>query len=219
MNIDRKKIDLFHTCLKKWVRIRGLRDYPWRKTKNPFKILITEVLLRRTKSDAVALIWDNFFQKYTCFEDLIQINNNELMKDIESLGLGKLRTESLIEISKSLRNNEIPDNEEELVMISGIGIYAARMFLLLTKQEYNLIYDSNFRRIYSRYFGIEISINLRSDKTIKKISEQAQPRNNLKEFIYTMLDFAAITCKPQKPICSDCYCTNNCKYYNENKHE
>lgn len=210
-----EKIDYFISCLEIWKNENGLRDYPWRKIKDPFKILVTEVLLRRTKSDAVALIWDEFFSKYTSFKDLRKKDKNKLMKDIESLGLVKIRTESLIEISKSIQNKEIPVKENELVALLGIGIYTARMFLLMYKNERHLIYDANFRRVYSRFFGITINANLRSDKNIEGISEEIIPHEDYKDFVLTILDFSALVCKPVKPDCIECICKSSCYYFSK----
>lgn len=213
LTIEKKQAEKLRSCLKKWRLENGLREYPWRSESDPFRILVTEVLLRRTKAEAVNQIWKSFFTKYNNFHDIRAAKREVLSKDIASLGLARIRTESLRKISDTILNNGIPENEEELVRIPGIGIYSARMFLLLTKEERHLIYDSNFRRVYSRFFGVEININLRSDKNINEISELVIPKTNIKEFILTILDFASLTCKPINPNCNNCCCNKSCSFH------
>ncbi len=212
INIYNKKAD-FLLCLSKWREKHGLRKYPWRYQNDPYKILVTEILLRRTKADAVNSIWDNFFKKYPSFNALANADIKELYKDIESLGLAKVRSKALKRIGGELTDKDIPEVEEKLISIPGIGIYSARMFLLMKKGKRQLIYDANFRRVYSRFFGLEIGENLRNDKNIVHISEIITPKANVKDFVFTILDFAALTCKPSKPTCEICCCNNKCEFY------
>jgi len=211
--ISKKEINKFLSCLDKWRTNNGLRDFPWRKETNPFIILITEMLLRRTKADAVNNIWSDFFNKYKDFDDLATVNEIELKKDISSLGLATIRSRNLIEIGKKLTGRNIPETERELIKLKGVGIYSARMYLMITKGTRQLIYDSNFRRVYSRYFGVNIDANLRSNKKIVEISELIIPKQNFKDFILTILDFAALICKPVNPKCDICCCNKSCVYY------
>ncbi len=216
VKISKYKINKFRKGIREWEKHNGLRKYPWRETKDPFQLFITEILLRRTRSDSVAKIWPHFFSKYKSFNDFLKYPRIELQNDIMPLGLAKMRSQILIDIANIIKDQPIPIDENQLLKIPGVGKYIARMFLLMYKNRRGLIYDTNFRTVYSRYFGIKILRDLKRDPVIEQISELVIPKRNIKKFMLTILDFAALTCKPNKPLCDLCFLSNSCNYYKIN---
>ncbi|MDY7038784.1 MAG: DNA glycosylase, partial [Thermodesulfobacteriota bacterium] len=119
---EREHIILLRNKITGWFRKNG-RHYPWRKTGNPYKILIAEMMLQRTKADQVAGVYNGFFSKYKCPEEILQSDKASIKKHLKPLGLN-WRIENLIEVSKVLiksYNGIVPDNREELKQLPGVG--------------------------------------------------------------------------------------------------
>lgn len=208
------QISCFRKGLSEWKDKNGLRKFQWRDTSDDFQLLITEILLRRTRSQAVSNLWDAFFTKYNYFEDFI-INQESLKHDLQPLGLSNTRTEDLLKIAKLMEKEEIPNDEIELMKLPGVGKYISRMYLVMSARQRKLVFDSNFRRVYNRFYGLNLLLDLKRDKLIEPLSERIIPKKDVKEFLLTVLDFAAATCKPQTPLCEDCFMTTCCRYFSE----
>ncbi len=209
---DQRKIDYFRRGIKKWRIKNGLRDYPWRVTKDPFKLFVTEILLRRTRSDTVSDNWYLIFSRINSFKDLREMDKEKLENILKPLGLFRLRTDNLIQIASIIKDN-IPKNEKKLITLPGVGKYITRMYLLMRYNTRGLIYDTNFRRVYMRFFGINIITDLKRDKIIEPLSDLVIPRKNIKIFILSILDFSALVCKPQNPDCASCTLNKKCTFF------
>jgi len=213
MDISLDKLKFFRTGISKWRNENGLRKYPWRGDIDNFQIFITEILLRRTRADTVANHWDNFFTKFPTLTSIRTVSAETLQKTLHPLGLSIIRSKLIKEIAIQIPGERIPKSEKGLLDLPGVGKYIARMYRLMVYNKRGLIYDTNFRTLYSRFLGIKIKKDIKRDINIESISDQIIPKRNVREFILTILDFVALTCKPRGPNCGSCYLTDNCDYY------
>jgi len=196
----------------KWFEVNQ-RDYPWRKTDDPFKVLIAEIMLRRTKADQVKEVYNELFNTYPDIEALANAGD-ELNSILYHLGLQWRQSafRNVVSDIKDKYNSKVPETREELKKLDGVGDYVAGAVLSIAMDKNEWIVDSNVVRLFKRYFGIETSREGRRDKHViefsKIYSSGAEPRkSNL-----AILDFTAIICKPVKPICGDCILNTNCVY-------
>ena len=108
------------------------RDFPWRKSKNLYQILITEILLQKTIALNVSNMYNDFFAKYKSFTDISKADISQLQSDIEILGLSNKRSKILKELSAMVLteyNGVIPHDPEILKKINGIADYVSNAFL------------------------------------------------------------------------------------------
>ncbi len=216
LSLEQKK-EKFHKNLRRWFQVHQ-RSYPWRKTKDPYRILISEFLLQKTNADLALSIYRDFIKEYASTFHLAKAKFSRLRKQISLIGLS-YRAERLKRMAKQLvneHNGRVPDNRQDLLKLYGVGLYISNAVLCFAYKEPVAIIDINTIRIFGRVFGV-LSSNKRphTDKNLEKQIEVLLPQRNLNKFNYTLLDFGAIICTAKKPKCEKCPLKKLCKFYND----
>lgn len=197
------KNEIIQQALLDWSK-SNYRDYPWRRTTDPYNILIAEIMLHRTNADQVNRIYDFFIEKYPDFNVINEANIEELHDDLKSLGL-YWRVNNLKILSKRISeyyNGEIPSNKEELTDLPGIGDYIAGAYLISAYQKKCALLDSNIVRVISRVFGYTQTDHSRRSKLYKETIDLIIPEVNPRKFLYALLDFSFYICKSRTPKCN-----------------
>jgi len=194
-----------------------LRKYPWRLENDPYKVLLAEFLLQRTRRDVVVKIYQHLITKYPRPEDLANADLAELMRLLEPLGLRK-RVRYLLATVSELVNikNKKPDYET-LRKLPGVGDYIASAVCIFALNQRRPLIDKNVARIIIRFYGIMPKKPERpqDDPTIRTIIKKIMPETEFKEFNLALLDLAWELCKPRKPRCENCPIKAECKYFHE----
>ncbi|MHA1284108.1 MAG: endonuclease III domain-containing protein [Promethearchaeota archaeon] len=213
MNFSEKDYNLIREKILNWYK-RHKNNYPWRNTRNLYKILITEILLQKTTATNVSKIFNNFFKKYNNFSIILKVNIEELESDIKSLGLSNKRAKTLKDLSKMIineYNNKIPQDYEILKKIKGIGDYVSNAYLCFGLNYRTIFIDINIKRIILRIF--EYPNKKLKLVSIKKYLNQILPEKDYKHFYWALLDFGNKICTSKSPNCNNCPLTMICKYY------
>ncbi|XOB42358.1 MAG: DNA glycosylase [Candidatus Nealsonbacteria bacterium] len=211
---SKKEIGLFRRYLLLWFK-KNKRDYPWRETHDPFRILIAEMMLQRTKADQVLSVYNNFFSKFNSPEEVIHTDLKELRKILYPIGL-KWRVKNFKAVCNSLIKNfdgKIPDIRSRLLILPGVGEYVAGITLSLAFNKPEWIIDSNIVRIFKRYFGISTTKEGRRDKHVIELAKMYIAVREPRRANLALLDFAALICVPKNPKCTLCPLFNTCRYY------
>jgi len=193
------------------------RDFPWRYTKDPYKVMIAEFMLHRTKADQVVPIFLNFIKKFPDVHSLAEADPEEIKRITEHLGL-HWRSKQFIEASKYLIQNfegKFPVSYNNLRKIPGIGSYTAGVILTVCFNKPAPVVDSNIGRFINRYYGLNLIGEIRRKNEITKIAGELFSCNNPGKFLFALVDFSSLVCKPQKPLCDKCRLNNSCNLYNE----
>lgn len=186
---------------------RHQRDLPWRRTRNPYFIWVSEIMLQQTQVDTVIPFYHRFLSEFPTIETLAKAPLQDVLKVWENLGYYS-RARHLHEAAKVIMNGmggNIPKTEDGLLRIPGIGPYTAAAILSIAFGQKIAAIDGNVRRVICRLFGIRGPIN--RAKTRKKISEVATaliPREEASRFNQGIMDFGAALCTPRKPACGIC---------------
>ena len=210
------KIRQMRKILLSWYYDHG-RSYPWRKTDDPYKILIAEIMLRRTRADQVLPVYDKFVKKYPDFETLSKSNEKDVNKIVYSLGLFKRDKDfrNLAEVVIERYEKSIPENREELVKLPGIGQYVAGAFLAIAYNRKEWSVDTNVARVFSRFLGIEFKGDGRRNKKIISAAKYYISTKNSKDTVLALIDFGGLICKKIKPSHEQCPIRSDCVYYGE----
>ena len=211
-----KKREFIRLLLNWWKKNK--RDFPWRHTKDPYSILIAEMLLRKTTAKQVEKIYVQFLTKYPDPNSLADADKkNDLEELLKPLGMEHKRAELLKRFGLYIiekYNGEIPMELEKLLELPGVGMYAANAVLSFTCSKDVPLLDTNFIRVINRVFGIKSQKSrARDDKKIWEFAKTLIPQSNSKNFNLAILDFAALVCRVNKPKCSECPIRNICFYY------
>lgn len=208
-----KKIKEFRSRILLWFN-RNKRRYPWRQTRNPFRILIAEMMLQRTKADQVEKVYRTFFSKFKTPSDVASTRMKVLNKILYPLGL-KWRIKKFKDVVKVLVRDfkgRVPKTREDILKLPGVGDYVAGMVLSLAygKREWGV--DSNIVRVFKRYFGIKTSKEGRRDKHVIDMAKMYVATENPGKANLAILDFGALVCLPVNPECTSCLLSNKCYY-------
>jgi A/G-specific adenine glycosylase len=197
-----------------WYR-KNKRDFPWRRTKNPYQILIAEILLQRTKAEQVEPVFEKFVKKFPNAHVLAKADINEIEECIAPLGLRK-RGRMLKQLGKELVERhlgEVPRDAAALLELKGVGHYAANAVLCFAYGEDAPIVDWNVARVVERIWGRTMKRAPHTDKDLFKFVSQLIPKGKGREFNLALLDFSAKICKPRNPNCKICFLSEMCNFY------
>lgn len=201
-----------------WHRENALK-FPWRETKDPYKILLAEILLRKTTRGQVKELFEELIRRYPNPEKLASAGIKELEKIIEPLGMQKKRALLLIKLAKTIVENyrgSVPEERNELLKLPGVGPYSANAVLCFAYGKQLPLVDTNVIRVVERVFQIKSrKARARTDPMIWSFVEKLIPKGKAREFNLAMLDFANLVCTPRNPKCYACPIKEICLYPNK----
>lgn len=214
-NIDIHAITLFQDKILAWYFSNG-RNFLWREeNRSHYEIIISEVLLQRTKAETVSRFYPNFIIKYPTWEALNIATIEQLEDDLKPVGLYKQRAKRVKALALELyeRNGTIPTEREELDKMSMVGQYIANAIELQIFKRNKPLLDVNMARVLERYFGPRDLSDIRYDPYLQNLAHQIVNHEKSKQINWAILDFAALICKSKKPLCAICFLSANCKFY------
>ncbi|MDV7186279.1 A/G-specific adenine glycosylase [Lutibacter sp. TH_r2] len=194
--------------------LQNKRDLPWRKTKNPYKIWLSEIILQQTRIDQGMSYYLKFVAHFPTVFELANASEEQVLKLWQGLGYYS-RARNLHYSANYVVNElkgEFPSTYKELLKLKGVGDYTASAIASICFNEASATVDGNVYRALSRYFGIETAIN--SSKGIKEFKALAQELIDKKQpgnFNQALMEFGATVCKPQNPTCTICVFNSSCK--------
>lgn len=208
-----KDIRCIQYSILKWYH-KHARDFPWRHTKDPYKIMIAEFMLHRTKAEQVVPVFSKFIKKYPDVFSLAIADPAEIRKVTEHLGL-HWRSRHFIESAKFILekyNGKFPEEYEKLRKIPGVGEYIAGAILTVCFNKSAPVVDSNIARFINRFYGLNLTGEIRRKKEIVKHAEELFYHNNPGKLLFALVDFTSLICKPQNPDCESCVLRQKCRF-------
>ncbi|MCF7559823.1 A/G-specific adenine glycosylase [Sabulilitoribacter multivorans] len=210
---------IFSKTLTYWYS-NNKRSLPWRETKDPYHIWLSEIILQQTQVKQGLPYYNAFTQKYLNVFQLASADESDVLKLWQGLGYYS-RARNLHATAKYVANElngEFPDNYKDLLKLKGIGDYTASAMASICFNEATAVVDGNVYRVLSRYFGIETPINSsKGNKVFKDLAQELLDKDNPAEFNQAIMEFGARQCKPQSPDCSVCPFNTSCVAHNENR--
>lgn len=188
------------------------RMFPWRTTKNPFHLMMAELMLRRTQARQVVAIYNVFVTKYADAQALANAPEGEVKQVLFSLGLA-WRVPAFQQIAQRLveeYNGQVPASYEALIALPGVGDYVASAVCCFAFGQAIPIIDTNTVRIAGRLFGLPTHAESRRRKPIRTVLERLLDREHPQQYNFAMLDLAALICTPFNPQCTRCPLVSCC---------
>jgi A/G-specific adenine glycosylase len=190
------------------------RDLPWRNTADPYRILVSEIMLQQTQVERVIPKYEEFLQKYPTLEALANAPIEEVRQTWYPLGynIRPLRLHSIAREAVEKYGSTIPDDPVALQGLKGIGRYTAGAVLSFAFGRDVPILDTNVRRVLHRVFIGEGDAKRYSlQKDLWELSEALIPAGNAYDFNQALMDFGATVCTARKPVCLLCPMQDFCK--------
>jgi A/G-specific adenine glycosylase len=211
---DADKIkSLMNRQLLAWYK-HNQRSLPWRKTNDPYRIWISEIMLQQTQVDTVIPYYHRFLKAFPTVSSLAGAPLQDVLKVWENLGYYS-RARNIHAAARMIVekfNGRIPDNLEELQTLPGIGLYTAGAILSIAYGQAIPAVDGNVRRILCRLFAIRKPVDdTREQKQLQKLAASLIPDKHPGDFNQAMMDLGATICKAKNPDCSRCPVAGHCK--------
>jgi A/G-specific adenine glycosylase len=211
-----EKREFFVSEILRWYEKNG-EFYPWRTEKDPFKILLSEILLRKTDRKKVAVVYPKISEYFGSPIKIVNTDIEKLEEFLKPLGLYKERALQLKQGAEFILNKfdgRIPENLNDLLKIPGVGKYTANAVLCFAYKKNVPLIDANLIRILKRFFNLTPNKSReRDDPMFWKFINDTIPTDNIKEFYYGILDFSNQICRPKNPKCAECPLITFCSYY------
>lgn len=191
----------------------GHRDLPWRRTRDAYRIWVSEIMLQQTRAETVVSYYDRFLAKYPTVCDLADAPEEELLKAWEGLGYYS-RARSLQKAAKLIASDfggQLPASVEKLRSLPGIGDYTAGAIASIAFGIPAAAVDGNVERVICRYFGIEDTVGTPAVR--RRITEKTQalvPQERPGAFANAMMEMGAVMCTPRNPACLLCPVRESC---------
>jgi len=202
----------FHKTLIHWY-LKNKRDLPWRKSKNPYHVWLSEIILQQTRVAQGLPYFLKFTTNFPTVFDLANADESTVLKLWQGLGYYS-RARNLHFSAKYIKNElngVFPDSYTDLLKLKGVGDYTASAIASICYNEATAVVDGNVYRVLSRYYGIKTAIN--STAGIKEFKKLAQTLIDVEQpgtYNQAIMDFGATLCKPQNPLCNKCPFANSC---------
>ncbi|WP_342348323.1 A/G-specific adenine glycosylase [uncultured Nitrospira sp.] len=208
--IPKNKKEKFQKRLLAWYGEFG-RDLPWRRTSDPYKILVSEVMLQQTQVDRVIPKFHEFLGKYPTLKDLAEAQPDDVRKTWYPLGynIRPYRLHGIACETIERYGGAIPNKPEELLSLKGIGRYTAGAIRSFAFNKDAAILDTNVMRVLHRIF-IGKGEAKKQKAELWLLSEKLIPRGKGYDFNQALMDFGAMMCTARKPICLLCPMRNIC---------
>ena len=211
----------FRHALLAWYGVHG-RDLPWRRTSDPYHILVSEIMLQQTQVDRVLPKYHEWLDKYPSFDALASAPEHEAARTWRPLGYN-IRPRRLHAIAREAverYGGELPSDAETLLSFKGIGAYTAGAIRSFAFGQRAAILDTNVARVLYRVFvgrggakaGAPTAYAMR--KHLWAVSEALVPRKRVFDFNQALMDLGALVCVARTPKCLVCPMTKLCRTYN-----
>jgi A/G-specific adenine glycosylase len=192
------------------------RDLPWRKTKDPYKIWLSEIILQQTRVNQGMPYYHKFCEKFPTIRDLANSSEQEVLKTWQGLGYYS-RARNLHHTANAIMDKHegvFPEKYDSIIQLKGVGKYTAAA---IASFAYGLPYacvDGNVQRVLSRFIALDEPVN--TPIGIKKIEVTAHELMDKKQpalFNHAMMELGATVCTPNQPNCENCPLTMGCAAY------
>jgi A/G-specific adenine glycosylase len=205
----------FRRQLLSWYRKHG-RDLPWRKTDNPYHILVSEMMLQQTQVDRVLPKYAEWLKKYPSFEALAAAPADEVTRTWYPLGYNvrPKRLQSIAREAVTRFGGQLPSDEATLLSFTGIGHYTAGAIRSFAFRERAAILDTNVARVLSRVFlGGADAKRHAVHRRLWQLSAALVPHRHVFDFNQALMDLGATVCVARNPRCITCPMRRQCRAY------
>lgn len=184
--------------LLRWHR-QHRRSYPWRSETDPYRLIVTELMLVRTRADQVAALWPGVFVRYPTIESLAEASPGEVLSVLRPLGLN-WRSRKVIAFARAA----VVDDRwpEHLDKMPGGGSYVAASVRLALRGRGPLPVDVTIARVVARYWGLDGPGERRRDPRV--LAAVASMGSRSRSYFHAWLDLAGLICLPSDPRCEIC---------------
>ena len=176
-----------------------LRDLPWRATRDPWAVLVSEVMLQQTQVARVIPRWEAFLERFPTAPDCAVASLGDVLREWQGLGYPR-RARNLHATARRVTElGGFPRDLDGLLALPGIGPYTARALLAFAFELDAAVVDTNIARVYARVTGERLT-----PKRVQQLADDALPAGDAWVWNQCLMDLGAVVCRPRSPGCVEC---------------
>lgn len=200
--------------------LQAHRNLPWRKTKDPYKIWISEVILQQTRVEQGLPYYHSFIKKYPNVKSLATAPLQKVLKQWQGLGYYS-RARNLHQAAKQIveeNKGKFPTEFDDLLKLKGIGQYTAAAIASFAFDKPQAVVDGNVMRVLSRLFAVSLPVNSTAGiNFFRKKADAVLDMTKPSLHNQAMMELGALICKPVNPLCVECVLNKDCKAFQTGK--
>jgi A/G-specific adenine glycosylase len=222
-DLENPKVKFLVSRLLNWYS-NNARDLPWRRTRDPYAIWVSEIMLQQTQVKTVISFWNRWLREIPTIEAAANASSDKIHKLWEGLGyymrVRNLQKAALVIMAK--HGGTFPENFDEVLALPGIGRYTAGAICSIAFNQPTPILDGNVIRVLTRIFGIaqnpkEKTTNTRLWQLAEELVKRSSPAcSHLNQ---SLMELGALVCTPRNPQCEICPVRKSCVAFEENRTE
>lgn len=207
----------FTATILQWFQDNG-RALPWRDTRDPYAIWLSEIILQQTRIEQGLPYWERFMRHWHTVEELAAASEDEVLREWQGLGYYS-RARNLHTAAKQIvEMGGFPRTLEGIKRLKGVGDYTAAAIGSIAFDLPAAVVDGNVYRVLARHYGISTPINTtEGKKEFTALAQELLPARQASAFNQAMMDFGAIQCTPQSPLCLSCPLQESCIAFREDR--
>ncbi len=189
------------------------RSLPWRESKDPYRIWVSEIMLQQTRVDTVIPYYHRFMEKFPSIDALADALEEDVLKAWEGLGYySRARNlQTAVREVKELYGGVVPDQPDEIASLRGVGPYTAGAILSIAYNKPEPAVDGNVMRVLSRFFLIKEDImKPKTRKVMESLVRELIPEGAASDFNQALMELGALVCTPKSPYCLTCPVMEQC---------
>ena len=210
-------VNPFTLTLLRWYSENG-RELPWRGTKDPYAIWLSEIILQQTQVSQGWDYWLRFMRQWPTVEALAAASEDEVLRQWQGLGYSS-RARYLHQAARQVVDmGGFPQTFDGLRQLKGVGDYTAAAIASIAFGQPVAVVDGNVYRVLARHFGIATPINTTEGKReFTALAQSLLPVADASAFNQAMMDFGAMQCVPRSPRCTFCPLQESCVAFREDR--
>jgi A/G-specific adenine glycosylase len=217
--MNKNDLESLRKHLMKWY-LANHRDLPWRRSKNAYRIWVSEVMLQQTQVNTVLSYYRQFIKRFPNIKKLAGADLQAILKAWEGMGY-YARARNLHRAAKAVvqdHGGRIPDTRETFHSLPGVGDYIAAAVMSMAFDQPHAVVDGNVKRVLARLYKIDAPVNQASSQNrFKEAADKLLDSQQSGIFNQAMMELGALICKPRNPSCSTCPLNPFCQAYKTNQ--
>jgi A/G-specific adenine glycosylase len=209
----------FSDVILAWYRTHK-RDLPWRNTRDPYHIWLSEIMLQQTRVAQGLPYFLKFVERFPTVGDLAAAPEEEVLKLWQGLGYYS-RARNLHAAAKTVAGEyqgSFPQTYEGLLKLKGVGAYTAAAISSICFHEPNPVVDGNVYRVLSRYFGVDLPVNAPEwMRYFAKLAREVMDAGHIGDYNQGLMEFGALQCVPRNPDCAACPLGGGCEAFRQGR--
>ena len=207
----------FTTTILEWFKENG-RALPWRETRDPYAIWLSEIILQQTRIEQGRPYWERFMKHWPTVEALAHATEDEVLREWQGLGYYSRARNLHTAAQQIVERGGFPTTLEGIKALKGVGDYTAAAIGSIAFNLPAAVVDGNVYRVLARHYDIETPINTtEGKKEFTQLAQSLLPPQEASAFNQAMMDFGATQCTPSSPNCPSCPLAESCVAFREGR--